>query len=208
MGGTVPKQFLLLHGQAVLWHTIKAFATAFADIEIILVLPANYLDACNDLITAFPAHKIRIVTGGDTRFASVKNGVQCVMEKSVVFVHDGVRCLVTPELIRRCYEETQDKGNAVPAVKPTDSIRIVTGQENEQIDRDKVRIIQTPQTFLSDLLIDGFKQDYRPGFTDEASVVEQAGVKINIIPGDVRNIKITEPVDFLIAEKIMQGRDK
>ena len=207
MGSPVPKQFLLLRGKPVLWHTVSAFITAYADIEIILVLPASHLDAGNDLVNAFPTHKIQITTGGDNRFSSVKKGLQFVVEKSVVFVHDGVRCLVTPALIRRCYEATIEKGNAVPAVMATDTIRIVTGPDNEQIDRDNVRIIQTPQTFFSDLLLIGFEQDYLPRFTDEASVVERTGIKINIIPGDGSNIKITQPVDLLIAEKILQEKE-
>jgi len=206
MGSPVPKQFLLLQGKPVLWHTITAFITAYADIDIVLVLPASHLEAGEDLVNAFPTHKIRITTGGDTRFSSVKNGLQFVVEKSVVFVHDGVRCLVAPELIRRCYDETREKGNAVPAVMATDTIRIVSGPDSEPIDRDKVRIVQTPQTFFSDLLFKGFAQDYIPQFTDEASVVERTGVKINIISGDVSNIKITQPVDLVIAEKILVSR--
>ena len=207
MGSSLPKQFLLLRGKPVLWHTLRAFTEAYSDIEIILVLPSSHLDAGNELVNDFLNHKFKVTTGGDSRFSSVKKGLQFVEQKSVVFVHDGVRCLVTPELIRRCYEATMEKGNAVPAVTASDTIRIVSGPDSEQIDRDKVRIVQTPQTFFSELLLTAFEQDYLPNFTDEASVVERTGVKINIIPGEGSNIKITQPVDLLMAEKILQEKE-
>ncbi|MCW3118366.1 MAG: 2-C-methyl-D-erythritol 4-phosphate cytidylyltransferase [Chitinophagaceae bacterium] len=207
MGNDIPKQFLLLQGRPVLWHSIKAFTEAYSDLEMILVLPPNHLEAGENLVKDFPTHKINITTGGETRFHSVKNGLKFVKEPSVVFVHDGVRCLVTTKLIRQCYEATIEKGNAVPAITATDTIRIATGSGNEQIDRNKVFIIQTPQTFLSEMLIKGFKQDYTSLFTDEGSVVENTGIKINIISGEETNIKITRPMDLVIAEKILQERE-
>jgi 2-C-methyl-D-erythritol 4-phosphate cytidylyltransferase len=206
MGNNIPKQFLLLKGKPVLWHTIKAFTDAYADVEIILVLPQNHVEAGESFIKEFPSHKINVTTGGETRFHSVKNGLQFIKEKSVVFVHDGVRCLITPKLIRQCYEATMEKGNAVPAIAATDTIRLETSSGNEQVDRNKIRIIQTPQTFLSNLLINAFSQKYNSSFTDEANVVENTGVKINLVHGELSNIKITKPVDLLIAEKIAEER--
>jgi 2-C-methyl-D-erythritol 4-phosphate cytidylyltransferase len=122
---------------------------------------------------------------------------------SLVFVHDGVRCLVSAELIRRCAEVASEKDNAIPAIASTDTVRIETTEGNEAIDRNKVRLIQTPQTFFSNVIKDAYNQPYNESFTDEASVVEKLGVKINLVEGEVNNIKITTPVDMIIAENIL-----
>ena len=208
MRSDIPKQFLLLQGKPVLWHAIKAFTDAYPDLEIILVLPAGHQKAGEELIKEFSSHKSYITTGGETRFQSVKNGLRFIQEKSIVFVHDGVRCLVTPELIRQCYDAAMEKGNAVPAIRATDTIRIENGSTNEPIDRNRIQLIQTPQTFLGEMLVNGFRQEYTPLFTDEASVVEKTGIPINIIPGDETNIKITRPIDLVVAETILQDRER
>jgi len=177
MGSELPKQFLLLKGKPLLWHSIKAFTDAYEDIKIILVLPKEHLEKGKTIIKEFTAD-IMVTEGGSTRFHSVQNGLQYVAKQSIVFVHDAVRCLVTTDLIKRCYNQTVKKGNAVPAVAATDSIRIVTGEKNKIADRDKVRIIQTPQVFKSFPLLAAFKLPYNESFTDEASVVEAAGNEI------------------------------
>ena len=205
MGGDVPKQFLPLKGKPVLWHTLKAFTDAYDDVQIILVLPENFLEKGQQLIKEFPLHRIRITTGGETRFHSVKNGLRLVDTHSLVFVHDGVRCLVSPQLIRRCAEVALEKDNAIPAIAATNTIRIETTDGNEPIDRNRVRFIQTPQTFFSNVIKEAYEQPFNESFTDEASVVEKLGVKINLVEGEVNNIKITTPVDMIIAEKILEG---
>ena len=206
MGGEVPKQFQLLKGKPVLWYTLKAFTDAYDDVQIILVLPENHTDKGEEMAKDFPLRRIRITTGGETRFQSVKNGLQLVDAHSIVFVHDGVRCLVTPQLIRRCAETALEKGNAIPAIAATDTIRIETTAGHQQIDRNDVRIIQTPQTFFSNIIKQAFEQPYQESFTDEASVVEKTGEKINLVEGEATNIKITRPVDLLIAERILEDR--
>jgi 2-C-methyl-D-erythritol 4-phosphate cytidylyltransferase len=206
MGGSIPKQFQLLKGKPVLWYSIKAFTDAFTDIQIILVIPVVYYARTETIISEFPGQAIRIATGGDTRFLSVKNGLDHVAGDGIVFIHDGVRCLVTPALIHKCYEETIEKGNAIPAIAATDTIRIETAEGNRQIDRNSVRIIQTPQTFRCKDIKAAFLQEYDPYFTDEASVIERTGIKINLLEGEAGNIKITRPVDLLIAEKILDER--
>ncbi|HEU4575403.1 MAG TPA: 2-C-methyl-D-erythritol 4-phosphate cytidylyltransferase [Chitinophagaceae bacterium] len=203
MGNEIPKQFLLLKGKPVLWHTINAFAMAFADIKIVLVLPEAYLADGKQIEGEFPRIHIRIVAGGDTRFASVRNGLQLVKTDAVVFVHDGVRCLVTPGLIRRCYDETMVKGNAIPVIPATDTLRLITQEGNKPIDRNLVMMVQTPQTFMSNDIKAAFEQEYDSSFTDEASVAERSGVKINLVAGEESNIKITRPVDMLVAEQIL-----
>jgi 2-C-methyl-D-erythritol 4-phosphate cytidylyltransferase len=154
----------------------------------------------------FSKDRVQITTGGDTRFQSVKNGLTLVEEESIIFVHDGVRCLVSKELIQRCYEQAVEKGSAVPAIASKDSIRLITGNNSEPFDRNRAMLVQTPQTFQSKILLPAFDTEYKDGFTDEATVVEASGLNIHLIEGEENNIKITRPVDLLIAEKILEER--
>jgi 2-C-methyl-D-erythritol 4-phosphate cytidylyltransferase len=208
MGTSLPKQFLLLRNKPVVWYTLNAFLNAYADMQIILVLPEQHLETGRSIIhSTYDPDRIWMTIGGETRFHSVQNGLQHIHHHCIVFVHDGVRCLVSPELIIKCYEQALVKGNAVPATKAVDTIRIETEDGHHQIDRNKVRIIQTPQTFHSEIIKHAFRQSYQDWFTDEASVVEHSGVKINLVEGDADNIKITRPMDMMIAEKILEERE-
>lgn len=207
MGSTIPKQFLLLQGKPVLWHTLNTFLSTFPDIKIVLVLPSAFLDMGDAIAkTLLTPASITITPGGDTRFQSVKNGLQLVAPESVIFVHDAVRCLVSRDLIQRCYDTAIEKGNAIPATSSIDSVRIETNGNNKIVDRNQVRIIQTPQTFLSKYLLPAFEQPYDPSFTDEASVVEKNGSLINLVEGEYNNIKITHPADLAIAASILESR--
>ncbi len=207
MGNSLPKQFLLLKNKSILWHTIAAFLEAYPDLFFIIVLPKEYLDAGENLINELGiANQSKIVTGGETRFHSVQNGLKLVDDPSVIFVHDGVRCLVSPDLIKRCFEQTMLLGSAIPAVASTDSVRIDEDGVHHSIDRNNVRIVQTPQTFLSDIILPAFEQVYNQSFTDEASVVEAFGKPVFLIEGEYQNIKITRPVDLIIAETIIAGK--
>ncbi len=206
MGGELPKQFQLLKGKPILWHSVKAFTDAYDDMQIILVLPENHMEKGEQIAREFALHRIRMTVGGDTRFQSVKNGLRMVDAHAIVFVHDGVRCLASPELIRRCAEAALEKDNAIPAVAALDTIRIKTKSGNEMLDREKLAIIQTPQTFFSNIIKQAYEQPYQESFTDEASVVEKMGVAINLVEGEPENIKITRPIDLIIAEKILEKR--
>jgi 2-C-methyl-D-erythritol 4-phosphate cytidylyltransferase len=209
MGTTTPKQFLSLNGRPLLAYTLNTFLTAYQDLQIILVIADDHFKTGRDIIgTSDDPDRIHLVTGGESRFHSVKNGLKHVREDSVVFVHDGVRCLVSKDLVHRCYETTLQYGNAIPAIEAVDSIRIETALGNEVVSRDRVKIIQTPQTFLSDILKRGYDQEFEDSFTDEATVVERLGVKIHLVPGEATNIKITRPLDFVLAEKILDSRLK
>jgi len=208
MGSDIPKQFILLNAKPLLWYTLQAFLSAYDDMQIILVLPKKNIPEGESIgKDTGAAARITITAGGSTRFHSVQNGLALIVDDpSVVFVHDGVRCLVTKELIQRCYKQTIEKGSAIPAVAATDSIRIIEDNAHSVADRNQVRIIQTPQTFLSTLLIPAFNTSYHPAFTDEATVVEASGKKVFLVEGDHENIKITRPADLLIAEKILAER--
>jgi 2-C-methyl-D-erythritol 4-phosphate cytidylyltransferase len=207
MGGEVPKQFLLLNGKSVLHYTLQAFLQTYSDLKVILVLPHAHIDKGREITNELNRQdRVEITAGGDTRFQSVKNGLQLVNEPSIIFVHDGVRCLVTNDLIRRCYEQAMTRGSAVPAIAPTDSLRIYDGTEHHVLDRSNVRIIQTPQTFNSSILLSSFSQPYQPSFTDEATVVETAGNKVYLIEGEFSNLKITRSIDLWIAEKLLKEK--
>ncbi|MEI6947092.1 2-C-methyl-D-erythritol 4-phosphate cytidylyltransferase [Paraflavisolibacter sp. H34] len=211
MGSATPKQFLFLNGKPVLYYTIRTFLEAYDDLDIILVLPDIYTDMGREIIDAyFDYRRIQITSGGETRFHSVKKGLQLVRQDAIVFVHDAVRCLVGTDLIHRCYENALETGSAVPAVRSKDSIRLLNQEENdnEVLDRSKVVLIQTPQTFHSRILLPAFEIDYKERFTDEATVVEAFGLKISLVEGEEDNIKITRPVDLLIAEKIIEFAEK
>ena len=204
MGATIPKQFLLLNGQPLLYHTLQRFLNTWTDLKVVLVLPSEHIKNGEEIVASLQAaERVIITVGGDTRFQSVKNGLSFVTEPAVVFVHDGVRCLVSSKLIIDCYHQTIEKGSAIPAVAATDSIRIVQGNSHQVIDRNLVRIIQTPQTFLSELILPAFDRPYEASFTDEATVVESYGKTVHLIEGEYTNIKITRPADLLIAEQII-----
>lgn len=207
MQSAIPKQFMDLAGKPVLYHTITAFTTAYPDMEIVLVLPEQHISYANNLLQAFdniPA--ITLVKGGETRFHSVKNGLQQIKGDAVVFVHDGVRPLVSPALVRDCYEATLSHGSAIPVIDMKDSIREVEGEHNRAVDRERFRIIQTPQTFLSELILPAFELPYDPLFTDEATVVERLGHPVHLVQGEESNLKITKPLDLVMAKAFLDLR--
>ena len=207
MGTTLPKQFLAIDGKSILLHTVGQFVTAFADINFIIVLPADYIQQGQALILESGlSQPFQFVAGGDTRFQSVKNGLAQVDPESIVFVHDAVRCLLTPSLIQRCYQQALEKESAIPAVASTDTIRILEETKHHVVDRTNVMMIQTPQTFNAAILKKAFEQAYQPAFTDEANVLEASGKEVYLIEGEYENIKITRPLDLAIAEYILTKR--
>lgn len=209
MGGNLPKQFMLLKDKPVLYYSLKAFLEAYEDLQIILVLPAAFTDLGQEIIDAyFENERVRITAGGDTRFQSVKNGLKLVDEESIIFVHDAVRCLISVDLIYRCYETALQTGSTIPVIASKDSVRITTEEGNEPVDRNRVMLVQTPQTFHSKILLAAYDIDYKDKFTDEATVVEAYGLKVALTEGEETNIKITHPLDLMIAEKYLTLRDQ
>ncbi|MDX1954808.1 MAG: 2-C-methyl-D-erythritol 4-phosphate cytidylyltransferase [Chitinophagaceae bacterium] len=204
MGSNIPKQFLLLKEKPILYYTLKIFLEAYDDLQIILVLPVEYTDMGREIIDAyFDKDRIQITAGGDTRFQSVKNGLQLIDEESIIFVHDGVRCLLSADLIHRCYAQALESGSAIPAIPSKDSVRLRKGEMNESVDRKSVMLIQTPQTFHSKILLPAFQIDDKDKFTDEATVVEAFGLKVFLVEGEEMNIKITTPLDLVLAEQVI-----
>lgn len=205
MNTPLPKQFLLLNGKPILFYTLRTFLEAYSDLNIILVLPEEYIAAGQEIIDAFfDYNRIQITAGGRTRFHSVQNGLKLVMEESIIFVHDGVRCLLSKSLIERCYEAALENGAAIPVISSKDSIRLVRGENNEAIDRSMIKLVQTPQTFHSKILLPAFNIDFKDKFTDEATVVEAFGIPVHLIEGEENNIKITISRDLIIAEQLLK----
>ena len=206
MGSVVPKQFLEIEGKSILLHTIDQFVNAFDDISLVVVLPEGYIEEGKKLLKNRTKNPIQFIAGGETRFQSVKNGLTAVKEKSIVFVHDAVRCLLTPAVVQRCYQQAVENGSAIPAVSSTDTVRIMENEKHHLFDREKVMLIQTPQTFQSEIILAAFDQVYQPNFTDEANVVEASGQPVFLVDGEFENIKITRPLDLAIATYVLTKR--
>lgn len=207
MNSSIPKQFHMLNDKPLLYYTLRAFLEAYDDMQIILVLPEEYIAVGQEIIDAyFDYSRIQITNGGRQRFHSVQNGLAMVEDESIVMVHDAVRCLITPALIRRCYEAVLEHGSAIPVVPCKDSIRMLTEEGNQAIDRNALRLVQTPQAFYSKIILPAFKIDYKEWFTDEASVTEAFGLKLHLVEGEEENIKVTHPIDMIVAQAILNSR--
>jgi 2-C-methyl-D-erythritol 4-phosphate cytidylyltransferase len=207
MHSAVPKQFLLLNGMPVLMHTLNAFHSCQTRPELIVVLHPNSHDYWNSLCDEHNftvPHKL--VSGGETRFHSVKNGINSIeADDAIIAIHDAVRPLITCEIIDESYDCAEKYGNAIVAIKSRDSVRQIRDNRSVSLNRDEIYLIQTPQTFQSAQLKNAYQQPYQESFTDDASVVEQTGVNINLISGSYQNIKITYPEDVAIAEFLLRN---
>ncbi|NLV19721.1 MAG: 2-C-methyl-D-erythritol 4-phosphate cytidylyltransferase, partial [Bacteroidetes bacterium] len=174
MGTDIPKQFLELAGRPVLMHTIERFLTFSNSIHIITVLPGEYLEFWDQLKKKYNFTLPHIIVrGGETRFISVRNGLEYVDDDALVAVHDAVRPLVSIGTIKRCFETAGEYGNAIPVISPSDTLRIVNEENSKPVDRLLVKQIQTPQVFHSRLLKKAYCQSYLPEFTDDATVLEK-----------------------------------
>jgi 2-C-methyl-D-erythritol 4-phosphate cytidylyltransferase len=186
-------------------HSITAFYSTIPNVQIIVALPEEHFgmwaDLCKEYNFTVP-HKVS--KGGETRFHSVKNSLEYIDEKGLVAVHDGVRPLLTKELIDRAFEEASLYGNAIPAVSVNDSVRLLDNDTYIRLDRNHVKVIQTPQCFSSSVLKQAYHQNYKDSFTDDATVVESFGEKIHLIEGEPGNIKITKEVDLIFAESLIK----
>ena len=209
MGTELPKQFLPVAGKPVLMRTIERFCQFSRDLNFIVVLPqsqqACWHSLCRKHHFTIPH---TIINGGDTRFASSKNGLSHIPNdaQGLVAIHDGVRPFVSVDVISRCFNEARAGGTAVPVIPAIDTLRQVNIETGETftVNRSLFRAVQTPQVFDIALAHRAFSQPYRDSFTDDASVIESLGVKISMVEGNRENIKLTTPFDLKVAEVIAE----
>ncbi|MES2419647.1 MAG: 2-C-methyl-D-erythritol 4-phosphate cytidylyltransferase [Bacteroidota bacterium] len=200
MQTTIAKQFLLLKNKPVLMHTLSVFYNSPFKPDLILVLPTNLHQYWEELCHKYNFNvPYLLIKGGEQRFHSVRNGLMAIKGEGIVAIHDAVRPLVSSQLISTTYEQAEEHGNAVACIEPSDSVRKVKNKENKVIDRTQLVLVQTPQTFEINQLRKAYQQHYRSKFTDDASVVEKAGFKINLVAGERNNMKLTYPEDLELA---------
>lgn len=204
---SLPKQFLEIQGLPILMHTINAFYRYSEKITIILVLPENDFDTWENLCREYRFRKeVILQKGGDSRFQSVKNGLEKIEGNGLVAIHDGVRPLVSEDIIGASFRLAAVHQSAVAAVRLKESIRITDQDNTKAVDRSKFRLIQTPQTFQVDLIRKAYQLKEDTSLTDDASVAERAGHTISLFEGSYENIKITTPEDLIVAEALMKAQ--
>ncbi len=200
MEANLPKQFLCIDGKPILMRTIQRFFDYNSAIQIIVTLPHDWVEFWKELCEKHNfqiSHEI--VDGGKERFHSIKNALQKA-NGSIVAVHDGVRPFVSKETIQSCMMEAKMKGAAIPFLEMKESIREIGIGNSRAVNRARFITIQTPQCFQKEILVNAYKQEYHAGITDDASLVEQMGITIQLVPGNEENSKITSPIDLKIAE--------
>jgi 2-C-methyl-D-erythritol 4-phosphate cytidylyltransferase len=205
MGGDIPKQFLLLGKKPVIYYSISAFISYDENIRIIIGIPEGFegkwFKICKDY-SINPDYEM--APGGDTRFHTVLNALSRIDKNELVAVHDAVRPFVNRDTIRRCFQTAEEWGTAVPCIDIPDSIRAIGDKTSHPVNRQLYRMVQTPQVFKGHILKASYQQNYKPGFTDDASVVEQAGYDIHLVVGNRENFKITTAEDYKLARAYCQ----
>jgi 2-C-methyl-D-erythritol 4-phosphate cytidylyltransferase len=205
MNADIPKQFLEIKGKPILIHTLEAFMNFDASLQLILVLPAAQFEFWKTLCKKHALNiPHQIVAGGQTRFQSVKNGLDAVKVPAIVAIHDGVRPLVSKETISRCFDAAAKFGAAIPTMDSIESIRFVDANGSKSVDRNAYKMVQTPQVFDAKLLKKAYEQEFSVLFTDDASVVEAMGITVQLVDGNRENIKITTEFDLIVAERLLE----
>ncbi|KAF6625583.1 2-C-methyl-D-erythritol 4-phosphate cytidylyltransferase [Paenibacillus sp. LX16] len=203
MGTQESKQFLLLRDKPIFIHTLEIFAAMPEVDEMVMVTGTGDVERCRDWIHQYKIGKnVQVVAGGSERQHSVFRGLRH-LQADWVMVHDGVRPLIQPELVRSCLEAAQRTGASVAAVPVKDTVKQVNGDGiiTATPDRRSLWSIQTPQTFrLSDLLR-AYEEAEQSGFlgTDDSMLIERLGIPVTVVHGSYKNIKITTPEDLDMA---------
>ena len=207
MQSEIPKQFIEVVGKPLLMHTLETFVQYDAAIRLLVVLPEIEIELWNALCIKHHftiAHQV--ISGGETRFHSVKNGLDCLLEDGLVAIHDGVRPLVSQDTIARCFDGAAKFGSAIPTIELVESLRCIEGTgSSKSVDRSAYRLVQTPQVFDITLLKNAYNQSFSPLFTDDASVVEASGISVHLENGNRENIKITTPFDLQLAALLLSN---
>ncbi len=205
MHSALPKQFMQINGKPILQYAMEKFHRYEPKMEILLVLDPDYVQFWIDLARTLNIDiPHRVIAGGKERFHSVKNAIDAINDETgIVGIHDAVRPLVSLKTIELCYDAARQKCNAIPVIHMHDSIRVMNEGVSAIADRNKFRIVQTPQCFELTLLKRAFEQDYDTSFTDDASVVEAMGEKLYLVEGNRENIKITTTEDLRMATALL-----
>lgn len=198
MKSDIPKQFLLLAGKPILMHTIEQFSSFSSDIFV--VLPENDISIWEDLVNKYQFKTVvNIIKGGKERFFSVQNAIKECANDGIILIHDGVRPLVSKQTIENVISKSIENAGAIPVIDIHESMRLIARQESMPVDRNKYKLVQTPQGFNSELIKESYHQEFDIKFTDDASVFEAAGYSISLVDGNKENIKITTPEDLEFA---------
>lgn len=204
----LPKQFLELNGKPILLHTLEAFYRYSEKIKVVLVLPEDDFGIWNAIGEKHHFTKpVILQKGGDSRFQSVRNGLSLLEGEGLVAIHDGVRPLVSSDIIGASFRLAAVHQSAVAAVRLKESIRMTDQDNTKAMDRSKFRLIQTPQTFDLQLIKKAYEIKEDASLTDDASVAERAGHIISLFEGSYENIKITTPEDLIVAKALMDGKN-
>jgi len=195
MGNKLAKQFIQVNNKPILQHSIDLFYSWNKDIQVVLVLPEDQISYWKSIINPSEIN-YSICNGGDERFHSVKKGLEALSEVDYVMIHDGVRPLVSHEVLDRCLHSLESNKGVIPVISPTETVRILDGSTSLHLDRNKIRMVQTPQCFHYPEIINAYKSPYKETFTDDASVFENAGNSVSLVEGNDENIKITTPADL------------
>jgi 2-C-methyl-D-erythritol 4-phosphate cytidylyltransferase len=209
MGGNVPKQFSKLSGKEIIVHAIQKFLDYDPAIRMIVAVHPSYRALLDQTLNAFRIKGIQIAQGGETRYHSVKNALALINDpNAIVGIHDAARPLVSLGTIRKCFDTAEEKGNAVPAISLPETLREKKDGGSRAVNRKDFVTIQTPQCFLVSKIKKAFELPYSENFTDDASVLEAGGEKINLVEGNKENIKITHPQDLLIAKVLLEHEQR
>lgn len=204
LGSKIPKQFLELKGRPIIMRSVEAFYQYSDELQLILVLPEGQKDTWKDMCKRYGFNiPVRLVTGGSTRFQSVRNGLKTIKGEGLVAIHDGVRPLVNTKTIRNSFETADMHDSAIAVIALKNSIRKIDASGSGWLNRDLYRIVQTPQTFRVGMIRQAYDIPESPKFTDDASVWEAAGHQVTFFEGSEKNLKITTLQDLLIAEVLM-----
>ena len=206
MESEIPKQYMELNGKPVILHTLEKFFQFDPDIKVVLVMANDHYKFWNEIPLSHEyGSRVEIVPGGKSRFDSVKNGLSLIEDGLVVGIHDAVRPLVSMETLERCYEAAAERGSGIPVIDMEESVRMVKEQGHSvRMDRSKLRRVQTPQVFKSELIKEAYRQPCDQEFTDDAAVYESLFETVRLVKGNRENIKITTPTDLQLASILIR----
>ena len=204
MNTGLPKQLVEIHHKPIIVYSIEKFISFDKKIQVIVSLHKNYFTEFEKIKQQFHLN-VQVVEGGETRYQSVKNALSILNDDiQLVGVHDAARPLVSLQTIEKTYEAAQQHGAAIPVIDVNESLREIENNTSKSVDRTKYKVVQTPQCFQKNILVEAYQMPYNPLFTDDASVVEKNGQKIYLTDGNKENIKITYPQDLFLAEMLLK----